>query len=287
MRGLFKRPSIVLWLQYRGCIRIYHYVFWQYFAMFKRMKKIISPDNALVKKALKLKDPRNRDMFDRCLVEGVRAVETFLNSPYKLNRIYITEKHLPWAQTHCKEEAIVIVSDQLMQKISSTVSPSGVIGMFDIPEQRPLTELTSGLVLANLQDPGNVGTLIRTATALNTCVVLIEGVNPYNQKVIQATAGTIAKANLFRCSWQKLVQHKKSICLSALVVKDGASIHAISTSPRQRLLVVGSEAHGLPPEWLAQCDDSITLPMPGGTESLNAAVAGSIALYMTFMKDNA
>lgn len=243
-------------------------------------KKIISPDNALIKKALKFKNPRNRENLNRCLVEGFRAIETFLNSPYKLNRLYVTEKNLPWAQEHCPEQTIVVVSDQILQKISSSVSPSGIIGMFNIPEDRPLSELRSGIVLANLQDPGNVGTLIRTATALGQSVVLIDGVNPYNQKVIQSTAGTLAQAHLFCTNWEELVKNKGSLRLSALVVEGGAPIQKIRDAQKQRLLVVGNEAHGLPLEWQNQCDEHITLPMPGKTESLNAAVAGSIALYM-------
>lgn len=248
------------------------------------IKKITSPDNALVKKALKFKNPRNREQLNRCLVEGSRAVETFLHSSYKLNRVYVTDKTLTWAQDNCPEQSIVLITDQIMQKISSTVSPSGIVGMFDIPEPRPLSELRSGIVLANLQDPGNVGTLIRTATALNKTIILIEGVNPYNQKVIQSTAGTLANAHLFCTSWEELVKHKKNLTLSALVVEGGKPIQTIVHSkldlPQERLLVVGNEAHGLPAEWQQQCDELITLPMPGNTESLNAAVAGSIALYM-------
>ena len=248
------------------------------------IKKITSPDNALIKKALKFKNPRNREQLNRCLVEGSRAVETFLDSPYHLNRVYVTDKTLAWAQEHCPEKSIVLVTDQIMQKISSTVSPSGIIGMFDIPEPRPLAELQSGIVLANLQDPGNVGTLIRTATALNQSIVLIDGVNPYNQKVIQSTAGTLANAHLFCSSWEELIKHKGTLTLSALVVEGGKQIqtivHSTSDSSKKPLLVVGNEAHGLPAEWQHQCDELITLPMPGNTESLNAAVAGSIALYM-------
>jgi RNA methyltransferase, TrmH family len=253
------------------------------------MKKITSPDNALVKKALKHKDPRNRDQLTRCLVEGMRAVETFLNSPYTLNRIYITEKNISWAQEHCPEESIVLVSDQIMQKLSSTTSPSGILGMFDMPSySKParMSEIRDGIVLVNLQDPGNVGTLIRTATALKKSIVLIDGVNPYNPKVIQATAGTLAQADLFRISWQELMQHKGDLRLSALVVDKGIEIQKITDPKKPRLLIVGSEAHGLPEEWLEQCDEKITLPMPGGTESLNAAVAGSIALYILSLQNS-
>lgn len=248
------------------------------------MKIITSPDNTLVKKALKFKNPRNREDHTRCLVEGSRAVETFLKSPYKLNRLYITQKNLAWAKEQCPEESIVMVSDQIMQKICSTTSPSGIIASFDIPEEKPLSELRPGIVLANLQDPGNVGTLIRTATALGQSVVLIDGVNPYNPKVIQATAGTLAQAHLFRTTWDELVKHKGSLSLAGLVVEGATPIQNISDSQKPRLIIVGNEAHGIPPEWQTDCDELITLPMPGNTESLNAAIAGSIALYMLYIK---
>ena len=78
--------------------------------------------------------------------------------------------------------------------------------------------------------------------------------------------------------------HKHQYRLYALVVSGGNSLDTVDAS--KALLVVGNEARGIPAELLAQCDESITLPMPGGTESLNAAVAGSIALYIAFCKKN-
>lgn len=245
------------------------------------MKQITSPDNALVKKALKLKNPRNRDKNERCLVEGIRALEPFLKSPYQLARLYITKKHVDWALNNplIDEKKIVLITDQIMQKISSATTPSGIIGKFDIPKSPNFDQLDEGIVLANIQDPGNMGTLIRTATALNRSVVLIDGVNPYNQKVIQATAGALAHCQLFKSSWDSLLKHKGDLKLGALVVTGGSSIKSI-TPNQKMLLVVGNEAHGIPEEWIKQCDELITLNMPGNTESLNAAIAGSIALYM-------
>lgn len=244
------------------------------------MKTITSLDNSLIKKAVKIKNPRNRDNNKRCLVEGTRAVATFLQSPYTIARLYVTQAHLAWAQELCEERFIVLVGDQIMQKLSSAVTPSGVVGMFNIPEQLNVTELNEGIVLAQVQDPGNMGTLIRTATALNTTIVLVEGVNPYNQKVIQASAGTLAHARIIRCSWNELVSNRKKLKLGALVVAGGIPIEDIRHDSQPRLVIVGNEAHGLPHEWQNQCDEKITLPMPGGTESLNAAIAGSIALYL-------
>ncbi len=85
--------------------------------------------------------------------------------------------------------------------------------------------------------------------------------------------------NIFQWSWEQLVAHKGKKKLSALVISGGKDTQKIKGE--DTLLVVGSEAHGIPQEWIAACDQTITLPMPCGTERLNAAVAGSIALYLT------
>jgi tRNA G18 (ribose-2'-O)-methylase SpoU len=79
-------------------------------------------------------------------------------------------------------------------------------------------------------------------------------------------------------SWDELLQHKKDITLYALVASEGKNPKTVNLS--KSLIVVGSESHGINPEWVDQCDEKITLPMPGNFESLNAAFAGSIALYL-------
>jgi TrmH family RNA methyltransferase len=168
-----------------------------------------------------------------------------------------------------------------MQKISHATTSSGLLAVFTIPDKPSLASIKPGLVLANLSDPGNAGTLMRTCAAMNVqCVVMVEGVDPWHPKVIQATAGTIAQLKIFQCTWQELVANKNNLTLHALTVSGGKAPEVIQAN--NALLVVGNEAHGLPEQWIADCDDAITIPMPGNTESLNAAVAGSIALYLTF-----
>ena len=140
------------------------------------------------------------------------------------------------------------------------------------------TQLTSGIVLAQIQDPGNTGTLIRSAIGLGyKSVVIIEGCDPYSPKVVQATAGTLAHAKLFLWSWQELVQHKNNLKLCALVLNDEQQDQSYPADTT--LFVVGNEAHGLPQAWVDACDMTMTIPLAPQAESLNAAVAGSIALY--------
>lgn len=109
-------------------------------------------------------------------------------------------------------------------------------------------------------------------------VIIVQGCDPWSPKVIQASAGTIALVSIIQCSWEELIAKKGSTKLCALVVKDGYKPEDLDL--KKSLLVVGNEAQGLPEAWIGQCEQKMTIPMPGNTESLNAAVAGSIALYL-------
>lgn len=238
------------------------------------MKIINSVSNPLIKKIVTLHTRDGRARENLCIVEGERAIETFLQAGKQLVTLFVTEAF--------KGENRVLVSDAVMKKISTATTPSGILGVFAIPEN-PQKPISSGIVLAQIQDPGNMGTLIRTAVALNTpTIVIVEGADPWSPKVIQASAGTIAQANIYRLSWQELVAQKKNLKLIALTVKNGKKLEELET--RNSLLVVGNEANGLPTAWQDECDACATLPMPGNTESLNVAVAGSIALYIVYNK---
>lgn len=244
------------------------------------MKNIISTTNPVVKLLASLHTKDGRQEHGLCLAEGERTIETFLQSRLVLEMLYVIDAYAQWAQDRLVDEKITLVSEQVMKKISTATTPSGIIGVFKIP-QNPQKNLQRGIVLANIQDPGNMGTLIRTAVALATpTIVVIEGTDPWSPKVIQSSAGTVAHATLHQLTWEELVRAKKvaQLNLVALVISNGNPLE--TTVHENSLLVVGNEARGLPTLWQEQCDAHATLPMPGNTESLNAAVAGSIALYV-------
>lgn len=256
------------------------------------MQTITSLDNPLIKRVMQLHEKKGRKEHQQCIVEGVRACETFFASGMRLYHIFVTQEmvaQLPATvktsadrPAVCPSHKVVIVPERVMSKISTTTTPSGMLAVFAIPTPE-VAELQAGLVLAQMQDPGNVGTLIRTAAALNKrSIVMVEGVEPWSPKVIQATAGTIALVKIFQWSWQELLMHKKQLKLCGLVVAGGKTPQELDLS--ESLLVIGSEGHGLPAEWQNDCDALLTLPMPGNTESLNAAVAGSIALYCSYLR---
>lgn len=242
------------------------------------MKHITSTDNPLIKHVVKLHHSKYRSEKQQYCAEGLRICSTILTAGHRLLNCFVTEKAHDLIASVVPESSVIVVPDSVMKKMSQSSTPSGILCTFSIPQ--PVSSITQpGLVLAQLNDPGNVGTLIRTAAALNKkTIVLVEGVDPWSFKVVQASAGTIALVSIIRCNWQQLLQLKGTFKLYALVVQTGAPCSTVDAP--NALLVVGNEAQGIPSDWLTSCDTFITLPMPGNTESLNAGVAGSIAAYL-------
>lgn len=241
---------------------------------------ITSVQNAEIKKIVQLHASKGRREQQRFIAQGIRVLATLISAGHTPIALYATPEQEQNLQSIAPQTAITIVTSNVMNKISTATSTSGILGVFAIPKQPDFSELGPGAVLAQISDPGNMGTLIRTAAALNKkTVIIVEGSDPWSPKVVQATAGTIGVVNIYRLTWEQLLAHKGQLKLCALVVTNGQSPRDINM--HNCLLVIGSEAHGLPSEWQKSCDIKLTIPMPGETESLNAAVAGSIALYLS------
>lgn len=235
---------------------------------------LTSTDNPLVRRLVACQDPRKRREEGLVVVEGRRAIDGCLSAGWQPVHLLVREDlsipaHWP---------AATPINDRVASRISHASSPSGYLAAFPEPPTPALDVARGGLVLAGVADPGNTGTLIRTAAALALPqVVLAGGADPWAAKVIQATAGTIASVNLLvQAGGPELLAGGAPRC--ALVVSGGTPPTALKPGPRW--LIVGGEANGIPEAWLAACEERLTLPMPGGTESLNAAVAGSIAAYL-------
>lgn len=255
------------------------------------MNIIRSRTHATIKNIVSLQQTKERRAQGLFIAEGIRVITTLFESKVKLQQLYCLEDDAALTsevEQLCKkfqynpETSITIISQPVLEKISCLATSSGIVGIFRIPQPKSLDQLSHGIVLADIQSPGNMGTIIRTAAALKVpSVVLIQGADVWSPKVVQATAGTLGMVDLFECSWDELMKSKKELQLCALVVKGGIVPEKIE--PSHALLVVGNEAHGLPDEWIADCEKKVTLPMPGNTESLNAALAISIAMYVCFI----
>ncbi len=242
------------------------------------MKQITAANNQEIKKIVALHDKKGRSANGLFIAEGLKVIDTFIQANWHPRMMYVTVDKVKTAQSLSPH--LTLVSDIVMKKISTNVTPSGIIGVFE--HKKTLCKARArSLVLAHISDPGNMGTLIRTAAAL-ACpnVLVIDGCDPFSPKVIQASAGAHALVDVISIDWNTLIKQKKGLHLCALVVHNGKSPDALDL--KNSILIVGNESHGIPEEWINQCDQLLTLPMPGNTESLNASVAGSIALYEQF-----
>lgn len=242
------------------------------------MNKITSVQNELIKTITKLHIPKGRKAQQKFLAEGIRVLTNFAHASWKPTELFSTEQMAEKAYDLFHKEPIII-SDNVLKKLSTVTTPSGIIAVFSYQKETPL-KLSSGLVLVNITDPGNMGTLLRSAVAFGSkAVVIADGCDPYAPKVIQSSAGAVAQIDILQWSWEKLLKNKENFTLCALVVKDGEA-PATFKDKKDLLLVVGNEAHGLSQEQIDDCDAQLTLPMNKNSESLNAAIAGSIALYL-------
>ncbi len=245
------------------------------------MKTITSRQNQLIKQIASLHKRKNRTRFSQFIAEGFRTCETLHKGNTKLIHLFATERCEKTALQITSKENIIIVLDHVMELISTQKNPPGILGVFtqtnvNIKNARIDKEKT--IVLANITDPGNIGTLIRTATAFGyTNIICIEGTDVWGPKIIHASAGTIAHTNIIVCSWQELLAQKKDVRLIALVVKNGTPLQNMSSE--NAILVIGNEAHGISQDWLETCDERGTITMPGKIESLNASISGAIAMY--------
>jgi TrmH family RNA methyltransferase len=247
--------------------------------------------NPKVKHLVSLQKKAYRQEHNQFLAQGANVYETLLQAGLKLHSVFVTAQAHDEHHQILKPETMFVVTDAILRKISTEATPSGIVAIFEIPnnfykacdlDANPEDKhvvTSNSLVLHNIQDPGNMGTLIRTAAAMNIeTIFTMQGVDPYHPKVVQSTAGAIGFVRLVQTNWPIFYKTYKHISMCALVVKDGQKPEDINL--KECMLVIGSEGAGLPPEIITACQKKLTIPMPGKTESLNAGVAGCIAMYL-------
>jgi len=247
------------------------------------IRRILSHTNSIVQHVVKLHNVKYRTEFQEFIAQGERTISTLITAGHIPAILFVVEDDLKEAKKLATHDTIIIVEPSIMEKISTTKSPSGMLAVFKIPAQPSYNAISSGIVLVEIQDPGNAGTLVRTAVAMNKkTAIFVESVDAWSPKVVQASAGAIGMLNVFCMSWQELIENKGDIPLCALIVSSPQNPRNPDLS--NALIVIGNEGHGIARQRVGQCEEKMTLAMPGGFESLNASIAGSIALYITATK---
>jgi len=210
------------------------------------------------------------------VVEGKKAVEEALKSSQKVVKVFTTDEEFS------EEMKVPLIHPRDMEQISSLTNAPGYLVVL----KQALTSLFAvkgkKLCIANsISDPGNLGTLIRTCEWFGVDALLLDEhcVDPFNQKVVQATMGSILRLSIVMTSGQEIIQFCKSNAIPVLAANlNGTPIQEFR-APEKWALVVGSESHGVSNEFVHAAQECLTIPAMGEAESLNAAIAAGIALF--------
>ncbi len=229
--------------------------------------KISSKDNPLVKYLVRLyENKKERDESNKFIVEGYNLVS-------EAKKQGLLDKVFSIKEEDDYKDAIIVTQD-IIKKITNTVTPEGIIAICN--KKKDLNLGNKVLYLDSLQDPGNIGTLLRSAVAFNfDTVVLDECVDLYNPKVIRASQGAIFYLNILSNSLSELKSLGYKIIGTEMF---GTALNNYKSNDSKLVLILGNEGHGVRSEYLEFSDINLTIPM-NSIESLNVGVAGSILMY--------
>ena len=239
---------------------------------------ITSLNNDKVKELVKLKDKKYRDEFNIFFVEG----KDLIDEAYKkqlLKQLYIVDgTENPYNDIPCTH-----ITKEIMKKISAMESISNYFGICYKQKEKDLGNKL--LLLDNIQDPGNLGTIIRSAVAFNfdTIVLSANTVDLYNPKVLRSTKGMLFNINIIIRDLEKFIDTLDEYTIYGTDVTNGINIKN-EVLPSKLAIIIGNEGNGISDEIKTKCEKFIYIPMDNKCESLNAGVGASIIMYEVYHK---
>lgn len=249
---------------------------------------IESKDNKLYKTIKKLKEKKYRIKEGKFILEGFRIIEEAVKAKIDIEYIIITEDNLSNLKEaeylrDRSEDKIILISENLFISLSSTENPQGILA---IAKFKNIEENLNGdfyVVCDKVQDPGNLGTIIRTAHAAGVDgIILTKGtVDIYNEKTIRSTMGSIFYIPIYYDDSKFTIIKKlkdKGVALVTTSLQESKNFFNENLKGKV-MLAVGNEGNGISGELFNLADKKVKIPMPGGAESLNVAVASAIILF--------
>ncbi|EGS9998160.1 TrmH family RNA methyltransferase [Clostridium perfringens] len=249
------------------------------------MLEIESKNNNLFKEIKKLKEKKHRIKSNKYLIEGLRFVEEAIKSKVSIDSIIFTESFKeknPDLFLKINENIKLIqMNEALLKQLCSTENPQGIVGVINMQNK----ELKSGelvVLVDKVQDPGNMGTIIRTAHAVGAAgIVMTKGtVDIYNDKTLRSTMGSIFYIPIVEDDSLDFVKSLKKEGYKLVVSSLQGKNNFFEENLQGKVMIaVGNEGNGVSDEVYDIADIKVKIPMPGEAESLNVAVATSIMIY--------
>lgn len=263
-----------------------------------KIEIITSRQNPKVLDAVRLKDRKYREESGLFAFEGRKLFTEALEKNLPLTTVFCTEKWIAEAAEALEKAGndadLIQVSESVYEKISEEKSPEGIFciakaldKIHKIATIYNATKISGGrMLLERMQDPGNLGTVIRTARAFGLPELLLseDCADLYHKKTVRASMGTLFAQQITRvkdpAGSVKALQSAGYKVYAAALREDAVPLRALENEDKEKLcIVIGNEGNGISSELLAACDGSVVIPMVPGTESLNAAAASTVLLW--------
>ena len=242
-------------------------------------QRITSRKNPQIQMVRKLLSSRKyREETGRFVGDGIKLLKEAAAYCPGLETVFLSdgvEADLP------ETVQVIRVPEDVMESISPMSSPQGALFVCRMPRQPEWKPRGGMMILDGIQDPGNLGTILRTSDALDVPLVLLEGcADVFNHKVVRASMGAVFRREVVQTTWEQVLQACKAaqIPIGVTALSDTA-MDICRAQLHTMAVVIGSEGQGVRPEILEQADQQLIIPMNAHCESLNAAVAATIVMW--------
>ena len=230
-----------------------------------------------IKLITSLQQKKYRQKYKLFVAEGIKVVKELLDSELEVYQIYCTDETLNFNNSSL---SVFMITEDELRKISTLKTPNKVLALFKIPEKKEINHSDFVLALDGVNDPGNLGTIIRLCDwfGVTKLVCSLNTVDCYNPKVVQATMGSLTRVNVVYTDLPDYIENVDVPVYTADM--DGTNVYE-SALPDKAVLVMGNEANGISAEVNAKVSHKLTIPRFGEiqqTESLNVATATAILL---------
>lgn len=242
------------------------------------METISSKINPKIVFAQKLKQKKYRDEFSLALIESDKVILEAVNCGVKIKQLFCSSEKLLKAKNIVCDE-LYQISDSICKLLSTTINSQNMFAVIEIPQAQNSVLGKRVLVLDNLQNPDNMGAILRTSIATDfKDILLINCVDVYNEKVIRSSMGNVFKALFIKTDYQNI---KALLCGYQICVADmfGTNVFEEKNFAKNVALVIGNEGNGVSENLRKICTKVVSIPMQNNVESLNASVSAGIIMY--------
>ena len=242
-------------------------------------ERITARKNPLLQQVRRLLNSRKeREQSGLFVADGTKLLEEAVRWWPGLETVILTDGLQVKVPEHVR---VVYVPEDVMASVSPMEAPQGALFLCRLPEKKALEAVPGMLLLDGIQDPGNVGTILRTADALDIPVVLLEGcADPYSHKVVRSSMGAVFRTPVQRTTWEEARQACEAAEIPVAVTALSDRAEDIRSAALGTMAVaIGSEGRGVRQEILEYAQKELIIPMNSRCESLNAAIAAAIVMW--------